>query len=224
MKAELIIEWYGSDGDPRLPRFRRLLRAALLAAGRPPCWQEYYAGWDNVPPRIGREGRAVLLVDGSVVWREGMALPEAEALTSVFLQPQRRRGIRWKQVARTHFSFFMAVVIAFFPKCPFCWAAYMSALSSLGLSTIPYRPWMLPLLIGLFFANMVSLYYTRGRHGYKLLLISLAGAVLIVGNRLYWNMSALLYAGAALLAIASLWNSLPDRMLRSLSLYFSRKD
>ena len=99
----------------------------------------------------------------------------------------------------------------------------MSTFSSLGLSTIPYRPWMLPLLIALFFANLVSLYYTRGRHGYKLLLISLAGAVLIAGNRLYWNMPLVLYTGAALLIIASLWNSLPDRMLRSLSLYFSRK-
>lgn len=42
------------------------------------------------------------------------------------------------------------------PKCALCWAAYMSVLSSLGLS-IQYRSWFFPVALVLFLATLIKL-------------------------------------------------------------------
>ena len=36
--------------------------------------------------------------------------------------------------------------VAFFPKCPVCWAAYLSVFGIAGLEQIPYAPWLQPVL------------------------------------------------------------------------------
>lgn len=218
-----VIEIYCNDEYAELPALRRALRKALVQMEWPPCWSEYYEGWSNVPSHVKGSPLPALFVNHALVWKaEGDALPSAEMITSILMKPHKmKRSIKWKKILRTHASFLMAVIIAFFPKCPFCWAAYMSMFSFLGLNTIAYQPWLLPVFIVLFFANLVSLYYNRKRHGYKLLLLSLAGASLIVLNRLYWNIPVMVWCGAALLMLASLWNSLSGRMVNSIRLYFS---
>lgn len=225
MKPESpVIELYCSDEYGGLPALRRELRKALVQLERPPCWNEYYKGWSNVPSHLKNAAYPALFVNYKMVWSHAGdkdTAPSAEMFKDILLQPPKiKRTIKWKQVIKTNASFLMAVIIAFFPKCPFCWAAYMSMFSFLGLNTISYQPWLLPLFIVLFFANLVSLYFNRKHHGYKLLLLSLAGALLIVMNRLYWNVPVIVYCGAALLVTASLWNSLSGRMVNSIRSYF----
>lgn len=224
MSAAPVIELYCDADYSHLPALRRVLRQALINASLPPCWQEYYVGWNNVPAIVARCPSPALLVNHKVVWSSADMVPDTAALSALLAKPQRmKRSVRWGKILRTNASFLMAVVIAFFPKCPFCWAAYMSIFSFFGLNTIPYKPWLLPVFIVLFLVNLVSLYLSRRQHGYKLLLVSLSGALLIVLNRLYWNVPAIVYCGAALLVFASLWNSLSWRMANSLRVFLLGK-
>lgn len=218
-----VIELYCDEEFEQLPAIRKALRSALLQMQWPACWSEYYAGWNNVPSHIRNSAHPCIVVNYSVAWKGENNAPSADELLQLFKAPPKaRRSVKWKKIIKTNASFLMAVIIAFFPKCPFCWAAYMSMFSFLGLNTIKYQPWLLPVFIAMFFANIVSLYFNRKRHGYKLLVLSLAGAALIVLNRLYFNMPVFVYCGAALLIVASLWNSLSARMVNSIRLYFAR--
>jgi protein SCO1/2 len=40
-----------------------------------------------------------------------------------------------------------SIAIAIFPKCPVCWATYFSLFGALGLGTVPYSPWLRPMLV-----------------------------------------------------------------------------
>jgi protein SCO1/2 len=48
--------------------------------------------------------------------------------------------------------------VAFFPKCPICWAAYLSMFGVAGLNQIPYSPWLQPVLIVLMLINLASVW------------------------------------------------------------------
>jgi hypothetical protein len=48
------------------------------------------------------------------------------------------------------------VLVLLMPKCALCWAAYMSVLSSFGLS-IQYRSWFFPVALVLFLATLIKL-------------------------------------------------------------------
>jgi protein SCO1/2 len=55
-----------------------------------------------------------------------------------------------------------SIAVAFFPKCPVCWAAYLSLFGIAGLNQIPYAPWLQPLLAALALVN-VGTVWLRGR-------------------------------------------------------------
>jgi hypothetical protein len=207
--------------DSSTHHLRLLLREAMLHLQLLPSWKEHIPGKGKPPfPLAEDQAFPALYVNGQLVWNASHAgmRPSAEQLEYLLKNPPKNKP-RWIGALRHHLSFLMAVFIAFFPKCPFCWAAYMSLLTALGLKTIPYQPWLLPLFIVLLFLNLVSLFFSRKRHGNGPLLISLTGALLITLNRLYVESISLLIIGACLLVIASLWNSLSPRMLRSLRYY-----
>jgi protein SCO1/2 len=42
------------------------------------------------------------------------------------------------------FATLASLAFAFFPKCPVCWAAYLSLFGIVALEQIPYAPWLLP--------------------------------------------------------------------------------
>lgn len=52
--------------------------------------------------------------------------------------------------------------VAFFPKCPICWAAYLSLFGVASLQRVPYSPWLQPLLAAVMLINVGSL-WLRGR-------------------------------------------------------------
>jgi protein SCO1/2 len=51
-----------------------------------------------------------------------------------------------------------SLAFAFFPKCPVCWAAYLSLFGIVALEQIPYAPWLLPLLALAVATNVVSVW------------------------------------------------------------------
>ena len=99
--------------------------------------------------------------------------------------------------------------VAFFPKCPLCWAAYMSALGLTSLQAMAFRPWLVPLLLS---GMAVNLYVIgrgcRRRKTFLPLALSLAGMLLLAGA-LVFHTRGLSYAGLGLVLTASLLTGLP---------------
>ncbi len=109
------------------------------------------------------------------------------------------------RTAKTLPSALLSIGIAFFPKCPFCWAAYMSALSSLGLVKIPYSPWMLPVLMSLLALHLLLLLRQfRQRRYWPFVFGVLGAACILLGRRVLPHETWLLYAGPGLLVVGSL--------------------
>jgi len=115
-----------------------------------------------------------------------------------------------RKAATTLPSMLLSVFIAFFPKCPMCWAVYMSMFSSIGLAKLPYMRWLLPVLAVSLGIHLFMLYRKAAQRGYLPLVLSLAGACLLLGGRfLYPTEKWMLYSGMALIISGSLLNSLP---------------
>jgi hypothetical protein len=113
-----------------------------------------------------------------------------------------------KKTARAVPSMLLSLLIAFFPKCPFCWAAYMSMFGSLGLAQLPYLKWLLPVLMALLAVHLFLLYKKIPQKGYLPFVLSLAGAIIIIGGRTYFPAEKwLLITGMSLVISGSLLNS-----------------
>ena len=68
----------------------------------------------------------------------------------------------------------------FMPKCAFCWAAYMSLFSSVGL-VIHYQPWFLPVALLLFLAALLKLLIGAVRsQSYISFFLALAAGTLMI--------------------------------------------
>ena len=103
----------------------------------------------------------------------------------------------------------VSLLIAFFPKCPLCWAAYMSMLGNFGLANLPYLKWLLPVLLLSLGAHLLLLLRQRRHKGYGPFVCSLVGALIIVGGRTGWPANKpVLLAGMLLVLLGSLWNTL----------------
>lgn len=221
MQENCIIELFALPDSDWLVQTRKQLRASMRAEGLLPQWREYYPGTPEIPSLLLKAGIHSASVNGKLIWKAKPEIPEHGFLREQLQQAnKKRRSFSWRRVVKNHLSFFMAVLIAFFPKCPLCWAAYMSLLGSWGIQTIPYKPWLLPVLCVLLVINIISLYLTGKKHHYWPLALSVAGALIVIGNRYYFHSEQLMYTGAALLIISSLWNTLPIRIINSIRHYF----
>jgi protein SCO1 len=74
-----------------------------------------------------------------------------------------------------------SVGVAFFPKCPICWATYLSVFGIAGLGQIPYLPWLQLVLVALMLINIASVWF-RGRSTSRMsgFYLACAGALAIV--------------------------------------------
>ncbi|MGI8640816.1 MAG: hypothetical protein ACR2MG_12835 [Pyrinomonadaceae bacterium] len=107
-------------------------------------------------------------------------------------------------------SILLSVLIAFFPKCPLCWAAYMSMLGSFGVSSISYTymRFLLPILIAFLVLHLFLLLKKVKEKGYGPFLLSLTGAIIIICGRTFLSFSEPAFiAGIVLVVSGSLWNS-----------------
>jgi hypothetical protein len=113
-----------------------------------------------------------------------------------------------KMTSKSLPSILTSVLIAFFPKCPMCWAVYMSTFGSLGLVQLPYMPWLLPVLLLFFAVHLFMLYRKISQKGYLPFFVSLAGACVIITCRSYLPQEKwLLISGMILIISGSLLNS-----------------
>ena len=103
-----------------------------------------------------------------------------------------------------------SIGIAVFPKCPICWASYMSMFGISGLVAIPYSPWLQPVLFMAMALNAASVWWrchAVGRMmGFHLVAV---GAITIVATKLQWLPESAAMAGViSTLAgsVASAWS------------------
>jgi protein SCO1/2 len=115
---------------------------------------------------------------------------------------------RIKPKANGLLSVILSILIAFFPKCPICWAVYLSAFGASSLQSIPYSPWLIPWLILAMVVNLFILYRNaRIRNGRVPFWISLFGFLLVgSGHLLSLQLTSIL--GIILIFIGAILNSL----------------
>lgn len=105
-------------------------------------------------------------------------------------------------------SVFLSIVIAFFPKCPICWAVYLSAFGVSSLQSIPYSPWLVPWLLLAIVLNLFILYRSaRIRNGLVPFFISFFG-FLFVGSGYLLSLRLASILGVILIFIGAILNSL----------------
>lgn len=138
----------------------------------------------------------------------GKSTPEQPAKTTI-------DGI--KLTSKSLPSVFTSVMIAFFPKCPLCWGVYMSTFSGIGLSKLPYSPWLLPVLIALFGLQLLMLARKIPQNGWVPFLLSLFGAATLLLCRNYFPREEwLLFTGMILIIAGSLLNSFSGKIRLSI--------
>jgi protein SCO1/2 len=112
------------------------------------------------------------------------------------------------------------ILVVFFPKCPFCWAAYLSVFGISGIQSIPYSPWLLPVIFGVMILNLILLYRKAVvRNGLIPFWISLTGS-LIVGFGYTMAYQPLSFLGISLIFTGALLNSLTFKHWNNVA-YFS---
>jgi protein SCO1 len=108
-----------------------------------------------------------------------------------------------------------AVAVAFFPKCPMCWAAYLSLFGVAGVEWLSASPWLLPLLVLVMLVNVGSLWWigrrSRRRIGFYLAAL---GALTIVVFGLWLDVAFANAAGIVLTGLGSLFSVGPLRVGR----------
>jgi protein SCO1/2 len=116
------------------------------------------------------------------------------------------------RVAPTAVGTLASLGVAVFPKCPICWASYMSVLGISSLVPVPYSPWMEPVLFVAMALNAASVWWrcrTVGRMaGFHLVA---AGAAAIIAARMQWLPEPAAMVGVLLTAagaVAGAWGRL----------------
>ena len=108
------------------------------------------------------------------------------------------------RVASPVFGTAVALGLALFPKCPFCWAAYLSLFGIAGLESIPYSPWLQPVLAILLLLNLTSVWFRARTTGRMLpFYLVTAGALTIIASRAFSGPVAASFIGVLLTLIGS---------------------
>ena len=215
------IDIYSSSTYEGLPHLRSVIYRSMAALDLLPCWDEHHPEQSSFKKK---KRIPAVYINDKRIWdvRQPIGNFNENLIKAAIARAGRSGGFRFRKFLRMNFSFLLALGIAFFPKCPLCWAAYLSSLGLYKFSSITYQPWMLPVFIVLLGLNILSLYLTRKRHHYGPLLLSLGGSVLIVLNRFYFKDKDFIYLGIALMVVGALWNSLPRNMAISLRMFLFR--
>lgn len=156
----------------------------------------------NDPPPAMPDRRALLIAQT----RLQQGLDHEPEIRDVSRQNESSSPAR--RIFRSIGNTLMGIVVAFFPKCPVCWAGYMSLFGAIGLQSIPYTPQVLFLFIAGMAVNLYIQYrISRRNHRMRAFVLNLVGVATVICG----YFSALVpvsYCGIALLVISSLFINL----------------
>ena len=164
--------------------------------------------------RIAASFERIQWVEKDVVQRALEVMNESRNVSTANVSdPQQRR-----ELASSLFGTLAAVGLALFPKCPLCWAAYLSLFGVAGLESIPYSPWLQPLLAILLLFNLTSIWF-RGRSTGRMTPFYLAatGALVIISAKVFTGLESAAIPGIILTLVGSLWGTLTAANRRQLA-------
>jgi protein SCO1/2 len=139
---------------------------------------------------------------GRIQWNEKEVVQRA-------LEVQREKTSLRRNFASPVFGTAVALGLALFPKCPFCWAAYLSLFGIAGLGTIPYSPWLQPVLAILLLLNLTSIWFrARGTGRMLPFYLVTAGALAIVASKIFGGPDTVGFLGVLLTLVGSVWSTL----------------
>ena len=145
---------------------------------------------------------------GRIQWNEREVV---DRVIEVLKENDNRPRLR---VASPVFGTAVALGLALFPKCPFCWAAYLSLFGIASLETIPYSPWLQPLLAILLLSNLASIWFRARTTGRMLpFYLVTAGALTIIASKTLSAPTAMSFLGVLLTLIGSLLSTFTRSML-----------
>lgn len=86
---------------------------------------------------------------------------------------------------RSGLALVLSLLVAFFPKCPMCWAACSSAMGIAGIAQGPYLGLLFPVLLVMLGVHLLFLLKHVRLVGYGPLLLSVVGASAVLIARQY---------------------------------------
>ena len=210
MQHDVQIRW-GTIGSADKSALRLLLRSSLKNAGLLPCWREKtaQAGYGT---SFGFATATTIVVNGHLVYKSSRTehpVTEAELTDRILNYSSLKRERTWWRIVR---SVSVAVFIALFPKCPVCWATYMSIFGFMGVGRIPYAPWLIYLLLAVAAYNVYhSVKRARAGGMYLVSIIQVVAYVLLLINWKYFSSPVLALCCIGGLLTASLINNLKKK-------------
>ena len=103
----------------------------------------------------------------------------------------------------------IALGLALFPKCPLCWAAYLSLFGIAGLESIPYSPWLQPALAILLLLNLTSVWFRARSIGRMMpFYLVIVGALAVIISKVLGGLDTLGIAGVLFTLTGSMWGTL----------------
>jgi protein SCO1/2 len=227
------IRVYGRNRGVRMDTRHRMLRAV---DGIDSLRRHFKLGVNFIESLVNRHRLEVYILDAEgrvaasferIHWDEQQVMERTievlnekrEETTRVvvpkFVEPQFVEPPARRKTVSTVFGTLASLGVAFFPKCPICWAGYMSMFGIAGLQQIPYSPWLQFVLVAVMLVNLASV-WLRGRatgrmHGFYLVS---AGALVIILSKLALGWENVAVLGIALTLAGSLLSALSTRNLR----------
>jgi protein SCO1/2 len=146
---------------------------------------------------------------GRIQWNERDVVDRA---IEVLKENDNRSRLR---VASPVFGTAVALGLALFPKCPFCWAAYLSLFGIAGLQSIPYAPWLQPVLAILLLSNLTSIWFRARTTGRMLpFYLVTAGVLTIIASKVFSAPAAASLVGVLVTLIGSIWSTFKPNLER----------
>ena len=209
---------YGVHRGVRFSSHHRLLRAR---DGIESVRKHFKLGVNFIESLVNRHRIEVYILDaggrvagyfGRIQWNEKDVVQRALEIMRENLNVKTRQRLNF---ASPVFGTAVALALALFPKCPFCWAAYLSLFGIVGLESIPYSPWLQPVLAILLLSNLTSIWF-RGRGTGRMIPFYLvtAGAIAIVASKAFAGPDAAGFLGVTLTLVGSVWSTINRSLLR----------
>ncbi|MFN0130075.1 MAG: SCO family protein [Verrucomicrobiales bacterium] len=213
---------YGNNRGLRMNEHHRMLRSTQ---GMDTLKDHFSLGVNFVESLVNRHRIEAYILDSTggiqvslerIRWDERALVDKAEEvlasergrLTSS-LTPSGKKGAVLHGSAPHLCTIAAAVGAAIFPKCPVCWAAYLSVFGIAGLEQIPFVPWLLPILCTILVLNLASIWF-RSRATGRLTpfwFVCLGAAIILISRSMHGG-QLMAGAGLTLTIIGSLLSAL----------------